>query len=197
MGYGRSTGRGAATPEGYTNQYGSAGCSNPVSKIDQHNLVSFFTRIKLSVGVTCHAYVLEIEGPFTQRSRPGRTVGESVGGILGMDNSDWSNGIRYHFVDTRHDTEFQPPLGTSVRPFVVKVECEQVCWLCTWGSAPWEAAESVPDIDRPDRGRQLVGQPKHEKDFDEGDKMTYAQVRSIQCGPYMPSSYVFLIRHPH
>jgi hypothetical protein len=62
--------------------------------------------VKLSVGVTCHADLLEIEGLFTQGSRPGWTVGESVGGILVMDSSDWSNGIRYHIFDTRHDTEF-------------------------------------------------------------------------------------------
>ena len=40
-------------------------------------------------------------------SRPGRTVGESVGGILKMDSSDLSNGIRYHIIDTRPDTEFK------------------------------------------------------------------------------------------
>ena len=32
--------------------------------------------LKLSVGVTCHAHVLEIEGLFTQGSRTGRAVGE-------------------------------------------------------------------------------------------------------------------------
>ena len=37
---------------------------------------------------------------------PGRTVGESVGGIFEMDSSDWSNGIRYQTFDTRPDTEF-------------------------------------------------------------------------------------------
>jgi len=50
--------------------------------------------VKLSVGVTCHAYLLEFEGLFTHGSRHGRTVGESVGGILEMDSSDWSNGIQ-------------------------------------------------------------------------------------------------------
>ena len=64
-------------------------------------------RVKLSVGVTGHAYLLEIEGLFTQGSRPGRTFGESVGGILEMDSSDWSNGIRYHVFDTKPDTEFK------------------------------------------------------------------------------------------
>ena len=38
-------------------------------------------RFKLSVGVTRNAYLLEIEGLFTQGSRPGRTFGESVGGF--------------------------------------------------------------------------------------------------------------------
>ena len=51
-------------------------------------------------------YLLEIEGLFTQGWRPGRTVGESVGGILEMDSSDGLNGIRYHIFDTRPDTEF-------------------------------------------------------------------------------------------
>jgi len=62
---------------------------------------------KLSAGVTCDAYLLKIEGLFTQGSRPDRTVGESVGGILELDSSDWSNGIRYHIIDTRPDTEFK------------------------------------------------------------------------------------------
>ena len=38
--------------------------------------------IKLSVGLTCQAYLLEIDGLLTQGSRPGRTVGESVSGIF-------------------------------------------------------------------------------------------------------------------
>jgi hypothetical protein len=62
--------------------------------------------VKLSVGVTCYPYVLEIEELFTQGWRPGQTVGESVGGILEMDSSDWSNGSLYHTIDTRPDTEF-------------------------------------------------------------------------------------------
>ena len=66
--------------------------------------------------MTCHADLLDIEGLFTQRSRPGRTVGESVGGILEMDSSDWSNGIRYHLVDIRPDTEFKPSLRVSQDP---------------------------------------------------------------------------------
>jgi len=49
---------------------------------------SYTVPFKLNVGVTGHAYLLEIEGLFTQGSRPGRTFGESVGGILEMDSSD-------------------------------------------------------------------------------------------------------------
>jgi len=63
--------------------------------------------LKLSVGVTGHPYLLEIDGLFTQGPRPGRTFGESVGGILEMDSSDWSNRIRYHTFDTRSDAEFE------------------------------------------------------------------------------------------
>jgi len=63
--------------------------------------------LKLSVGRTSPVYLLEIEGLFTQGRRPGRTVGESVGGIFEMDSSDWSNGIRYHIFETRPDTEFK------------------------------------------------------------------------------------------
>jgi hypothetical protein len=65
--------------------------------------------LKLSVGLNSQVYLIEIEGPFTQESRPGRTFGESVGATLKMDNSDWSNGIRYHIFDTRSDTEFKHP----------------------------------------------------------------------------------------
>jgi hypothetical protein len=61
---------------------------------------------KLSVGGTCPSDILEIEGLFTQGSEPGRAFGESVGWILEMESSDWSSGIRYHFFDTRPDTEF-------------------------------------------------------------------------------------------
>ena len=57
--------------------------------------------------MTCPFYLLEIEGLFTQGSRPGRTFGESVGGILEMDSSDWSSGIRHHVFVTRSDTEFK------------------------------------------------------------------------------------------
>jgi len=62
---------------------------------------------KISVSVPGNAYVLEIEGLFTQGWRPGRTSGESVGGIFEMDSSDWSNGLRYHTFDTRSHTEFK------------------------------------------------------------------------------------------
>ena len=65
------------------------------------------TEFKLSVGVTGHSYLLEIEGLLSQRWRPGRTFGEAVGGILVMEISDWSNVIRHHNLDTRSDTEFK------------------------------------------------------------------------------------------
>ena len=57
--------------------------------------------------MTCHPEIVEIEGLFTEGWRPGRTFGESVGGIFEMDSSDRANGIRYHTVDTRSDTEFK------------------------------------------------------------------------------------------
>jgi hypothetical protein len=46
-------------------------------------------QIKLSVGVTGHSYLLEIDGLFPQRWRSGRTFGDTVGGFLVMDSSDW------------------------------------------------------------------------------------------------------------
>ena len=68
----------------------------------------------------------------TQGSRPGRTFGESIGGILEMDSSDWSSGIRHHVFVTRSDTEFElswkvnecKPLlcGVRVPPEVVALE---------------------------------------------------------------------------
>jgi hypothetical protein len=63
--------------------------------------------IQLSVGVTGHAEILEIEGLLTQGSRPGRTFGESVGEVIEMGSSDWSNGIRNHIFDTSSNTEFK------------------------------------------------------------------------------------------
>ena len=70
--------------------------------------------LKLSVERTCPFYLLEIEGLLTEGSRPGRTFGESVGGILEMDSCDWSSGIRYHVFDSRSDTEFKVlGVGTS------------------------------------------------------------------------------------
>ena len=69
--------------------------------------VGFKDVIKLSVGVTSHFYLLEIDGLFTQRWRPVRTFGEAVGGILVMESSDWSNVIRHHTLDTGSDTEFK------------------------------------------------------------------------------------------
>jgi len=61
----------------------------------------------------CLPEILEIKGLFTQGSRRGRTVGDSVGGIFEMDSYDWSNGIRYHIFDTRPDTEFKPSLRVT------------------------------------------------------------------------------------
>jgi len=52
--------------------------------------------LKLSVAVTGHPEILEIEGQFTQGSSSGRTLGESVGRNFEMDSSDSSNGTRYH-----------------------------------------------------------------------------------------------------
>jgi len=75
----------------------------------------FVTGLKLSVGVTSNADLLEIEGLFTQGSRPGRTVGDSVDGIFETDSSDWSNGIRHHIFDTRPDTEFKPDLTLGAK----------------------------------------------------------------------------------
>ena len=69
------------------------------------NVTSHWSRLKLSVGVSGNPYLLEIDGLFTQGWRPGRTVGDSVGGIFEADSSDWSNGIRYHIFGTRPDTE--------------------------------------------------------------------------------------------
>jgi len=70
--------------------------------------------LKLSLRLTNQVNHLELEGLFTQRSRPSRTSGESVGGILETDNYDVSEGLRYHVFDTRPDTEFDPTLNTCV-----------------------------------------------------------------------------------
>jgi hypothetical protein len=64
-------------------------------------------QVKLSVRVTGHPEILETEGLLTQGSSSGRSLSESVGGIFGMDSSDWSNGIRYHIFYSRPDTEFK------------------------------------------------------------------------------------------
>jgi len=68
----------------------------------------YVSRLKLSIGVTSHAYLHE--GVFTRGTPPGRTLSESVGGILEMDGSDRSNGFRLIPIpcfDTRPDTEFK------------------------------------------------------------------------------------------
>ena len=63
--------------------------------------------VKFSVGLTSQDSPLEIDGPFTQGSRPGRISGESVGRIFDLDSCDWSNGLQYHIFDIRLDTEFE------------------------------------------------------------------------------------------
>ena len=67
----------------------------------------YFPPLELSVGVLGNAFPLEFHGLFTQVSRPGRTVGESVGGTFSINCFDWSNKIRYDVFDTRSDTEFK------------------------------------------------------------------------------------------
>jgi hypothetical protein len=87
------------------------------------------TSTKLSVGRTIvvrfiNFHHLEIEGTFTQGSRSGRTVGESVGGMFEMDCSYGSNRLPYYKVDTKPDTEFiargidepSPRVCLSIRP---------------------------------------------------------------------------------
>jgi hypothetical protein len=69
--------------------------------------------LRLGVGVPRNADLLEIEGLFTQGSRPGQTVGESVGEILIVDSSDWSNGVCYHICYARTDNEFKSNLSSS------------------------------------------------------------------------------------
>jgi hypothetical protein len=66
---------------------------------------------RLSVGVSSKANRIEFEGLFTQGSRPGRTIGESVDE---MESSDWSNGTRYHIFDTRPNTEFKLSVGFGI-----------------------------------------------------------------------------------
>jgi len=47
------------------------------------------SQVELSVRVTCHPCLLEIDGLFAQGSRRGQPVGEPVGVIFEMDSSDW------------------------------------------------------------------------------------------------------------
>jgi len=72
-----------------------------------YSFVSSTQRLRsltLSVTLTIQGHFLEVEGLLTQGSRPGRTVGGSVGEIFEMDCSDWSNGIQYQIFDTGPDT---------------------------------------------------------------------------------------------
>ena len=77
------------------------------SRAATHPLFGLKWALKISVGVTSHPDLLEIDGLFTQGWQTGRTSGESVGGMFEMDSSNWSKGIRYHIFDTRSDTEFK------------------------------------------------------------------------------------------
>jgi len=77
-------------------------CTAHRAKCSQHQMVRF----KLSVSMTSHAHLLEIEGLFTQGWRRGRTFGESVCGFPKMDGSNWSHGVRCHGFHTRPNTEF-------------------------------------------------------------------------------------------
>ena len=79
----------------------SPGSSNVSTRFKIWDVPASFTLNSVSEGV-----VPLIEGLFTQGSRPGRIVNESVGGTFEMDSADWSNGIRYHVFDTRSDTEY-------------------------------------------------------------------------------------------
>jgi len=63
--------------------------------------------VSVSVTTGSDAYVLKIEGLFTQGWRPGRTSDESVNGIFEMGISDWMNGLQYHLIDNMSDTEFR------------------------------------------------------------------------------------------
>jgi len=95
------------------------GLHSSTSQFNQNHLCDYnhptyatkSAHVELSVGRRCPVYLLEIEGLLTEGSRPGRTIGESVGGILEMDSSDWLNGIRYQTFDTRPDTEFKVESG--------------------------------------------------------------------------------------
>jgi hypothetical protein len=65
--------------------------------------------VKLSVGVTRNAYLLETEGLLTRGSRPPRTSGGSVGVF-----PNWTDLIGrggYQNFDSRSDTEFNPVSG--------------------------------------------------------------------------------------
>jgi len=99
--------------EGREQDHEEAGEEDDKEEEDEEASESVVQLLKLSVGLTCQAYLLEIDGLLTQGSRPGRTVGGSVGGFSGMDCSDWSNGIQYQIFDTRPDTEFNSSRGGS------------------------------------------------------------------------------------
>ena len=79
-------------------------------------LIPTHLNFRISVGATWNADLLEIEGLFTQGSRPSRTVGEPVAGILITDSSDRSDGNYFDTHSTRPNTEFKPS-----RPKITRV----------------------------------------------------------------------------
>jgi len=48
------------------------------------------------------------------------------GQILEMDSSDWSNGIRYHILDTSPDTEFKPAQSSSYTRLAVALSRDSI-----------------------------------------------------------------------
>jgi len=82
----------------------------------------------LSVLVTGHPEILEIEGQFTKGSSFGRTLGESVVGfskltvLIGIGIGYWLDGIRYHTFGTRPDTEFKLSIGVTCHPYLLESE---------------------------------------------------------------------------
>jgi hypothetical protein len=61
--------------------------------------------IRFSVGATRHAQALETGCLFIQGSSPGQSFGKSFCGTFGISCLDWSNGLRYHTLDTTPYTE--------------------------------------------------------------------------------------------
>jgi len=74
----------------------------------------FPAQLKSSVGGISASDPLDTEGLVTGVSRPGRSAGYFVGGIIALDGFDWSNGLRYHNLDTKPDTAFKHARGIKV-----------------------------------------------------------------------------------